>query len=384
MSKYLFILGKDPEISLAELYAVYPKAHFLETSDQFALLETDEKIEQYDFDRLGGVIKMGILTEECKENQLIEALAKRLVESKESGKIQFALSVYHWSEKKHLRRILSILKDRLRHLGRGSRFANQDYKNLNAAQYKNLKGRGYEWLAVRSGSKFYIARVTCVQNIDAYSYRDFYKPRRNMLVGMLPPKLAQIILNLSQAKIGDKVWDPFCGGGVVLMEGVLKHWTMWGSDIEKDRLRDAQQNLAWLQNKYGVDCQVRLFHHDAGEPLKGRLPDAIACEGYLGPPQREHFKMKRQQNLIRILNTLYTRLFTALREVEFRGPVVIAFPFFVNKQGEHVHLDRVFEAIDRMGFVAQPFLPKSKKTHLSYIRKHQWVGRRIMRFRYLG
>jgi hypothetical protein len=36
-----------------------------------------------------------------------------------------------------------------------------------------------------------------VQDIDAYAERDFERPMRDAFVGMLPPKLAQIMLNLA-------------------------------------------------------------------------------------------------------------------------------------------------------------------------------------------
>lgn len=387
MSKYIFLLGKDPQLSLAELYAVYPKAHFLEKNSHFALLEMNQVLAQGDLDQLGGVVKLAEVVEQVDRKQVVHILFDQLLSSrkinKESGsvgKIHYGLSVYGWSER-NLRSLLLELKKKMKVAGYNSRFANQDFKNLSVAQYKGLCKKGSEWILAKGKGVFYVTKTIAVQDIDAYSFRDYHKPFRTMLVGMLPPKLAQILINLTQVQPNQRVWDPFCGGGVLLMEGLLKDLIMWGSDINRETLKGAQQNLAWLQTKRGIDARIRLFYHDAATPLVGRLPDAVACEGYLGPPQRGYFRnLVRQQKMLRELESLYIRFFDALKSVDLKGPVVIAFPFYRSKQGE-VHLNRAFEMIEKLGYFPDVLIPGSGKTHLNYIRDTQWVGRRIMRFR---
>jgi len=44
---------------------------------------------------------------------------------------------------------------------------------------------------------------------------------RSMTVGMMPPKIAQIMINM--ATRGDRnmiIWDPFCGLGTTLIEAL--------------------------------------------------------------------------------------------------------------------------------------------------------------------
>ncbi|MCB9806812.1 hypothetical protein H6768_02830 [Candidatus Peribacteria bacterium] len=51
------------------------------------------------------------------------------------------------------------------------------------------------------------------------------KRDRSMVVGMMPPKIAQIMINL--ATKGDKkvaIWDPFCGLGTTLIEAFHGGW----------------------------------------------------------------------------------------------------------------------------------------------------------------
>lgn len=65
-----------------------------------------------------------------------------------------------------------------------------------------------------------IGQTVWVQDIDAYSQRDMGR-ERSMVVGMMPPKLAQMMINF--ATKGDKklqIWDSFCGLGTTLIESI--------------------------------------------------------------------------------------------------------------------------------------------------------------------
>jgi len=209
-----------------------------------------------------------------------------------------------------------------------------------------------------------------VQDIDAYSERDYNKPFRDMKVGMLPPKLAQILLNLTGAE--GTIWDPFCGGGVLIMEGLLMGHVMLGSDINAKTLEGAKQNVAWLREVFDVEADAKLFVHDATEPLPGIRFDAIACEGYLGPVQNRLKSKTELAPVIAELNTLYRTFFSALKAGKFKGPVVIAIPFYKVREGE-LSLYSLISEVERMGF--------KKELDLKYARKDQLVGRQILRFR---
>ena len=70
--------------------------------------------------------------------------------------------------------------------------------DLSSAQvlHNKLTHRGsWELLLVRGGDKTYLAQTLFVQNIEAYAARDQARPKRDARVGMLPPKLAQILIN---------------------------------------------------------------------------------------------------------------------------------------------------------------------------------------------
>jgi tRNA G10 N-methylase Trm11 len=373
MSTYLFIIGKDSELSLAELSARYPDGKFILASSDFAILEVKQKINQSEFDKLGGVIKMGQVVVEADRKSLSDKLVQQLIKHHTSGKLNYGISVYSWSEK-NLRPLLLDIKKLLKKEKVSSRFANQKFRNLSVAQYKGIKKKGVELLVAKDGNKFIIAEVTAVQDIDSYSKRDYYKPYRDMRVGMMPPKLAQIMINLT----GDSqtIWDPFCGGGVLVMEGLLMKHDMLGSDIAQKHLDGAVKNVDWLQSEYAFKNPVDLFIHDATQPLIGKQFDAIVCEGYLGPPQSRIQSADNLEPLTNELDRLYTGFFNALRETDFKGPVVIALPFFRIHGGKELDLSPTIKKIEKLGFKKNPKV-------LKYARPDQVVGRGIYRFEVL-
>jgi len=365
MSTYIFILGKDPDLSLMELQSRYGLSKAVTQMGHFVITDLNVDMNQDEFDTLGGQIKAGKVIGKVNKRDLVEGLADHLSFDHESGKLNYGISLYGWSEK-NLRSLLLNLKKEFKKCGVSSRFANQDFINISAAQHKGLKG-GKEMLVCKDKNDYLIAEVVAVQDIDAYSKRDFKKPFRDMKVGMLPPKLAQILINLTGKK--GRIWDPFCGGGVLIMEGLLMGHDMIGSDININTLEGAVRNVEWVQYEFGDNSTWKLLDHDARDPFETEKFDAIACEGYLGPPQSRLKYKKEFVGIIKELTSLYVDFFKALGN--FKGPVVIALPFYRTKEGE-LHLEKAVKGIENLGF--------KKNLNLKYARQDQIVGRDIFRF----
>src|SRR6202012_2915276 len=124
---------------------------------------------------------------------------------------------------------------------------------LNSAQvlHNHLTGpTGFELVLIRQGNQTIFAQTTDEQDIESYTIRDRGRPRRDARVGMLPPKLAQIIINLAgrhlpldttidytlpynQHPVQTRLLDPFGGTGVLLQEAMLLGYAVQGTDIEQ-------------------------------------------------------------------------------------------------------------------------------------------------------
>jgi tRNA G10 N-methylase Trm11 len=376
MSTYIFITGKDRDLSLAELSARFSEAKFIRADQDYVILSIETGVGQAVFNQLGGVIKVGEVLRGVDRGELTEVVVEHLSSTHQNGKLNYGISLYGQSEK-NLRGILLSVKKSLRKRGVSSRFANQDFKNLSTAQHKGLGKKGIELLVVFDGQSYHVASVGAVQDIDAYSLRDYRKPFRNMKVGMLPPKLAQILINL--AGPARSVWDPFCGGGVLLMEGVLMGKQMLGSDIDPKALEGARRNCDWLAEAFDIRNRAELFQHDATKPFPKQSFDAIVFEGYLGPPQKEVKTEAELRPVIDQLNGLYLDFFRQVRSSGFKGPVVAALPFFQLKNGRTLSLDRLYDQLIDMGFKKDTLISGTDKTRIQYARPDQRVGREIIR-----
>lgn len=110
---------------------------------------------------------------------------------------------------------------------------------------------------------FIIAETVWIQDIEGYSQRDIER-ERSMTVGMMPPKIAQIMINLGTK--GNKsmiIWDPFCGLGTTLIEALHSGYrSLRGSDIEPAMQKITQKNME-NQPKGPADIDIQTFILDA-------------------------------------------------------------------------------------------------------------------------
>lgn len=377
MSTYIFILGKHPELSVAELESRYPEHNVLSKGEDFVVMDLSVLIDQNEFDQLGGCIKVGKLVKEVGKEELVSGISDVLFNHYHDVKLDYGLSLYGCSENQ-LRTFLMKLKKKLRADGIKSRFINNDFKNISAAQYKSIRGKGIELVILKQGNQFMIGEVVGVQDIDSYSKRDFDKPFRNMQMGMMPPKLAQILINLTG--VTGKIWDPFCGSGTLVMEGLLMGREMVGSDINSEHIGGAKQNVGWLINQFEIRNlayrqavpKSELLVHDATEAFSGKF-DAIAFEGDLGIPHNQFIQPDKLEKIVDELDQLYIRFFENLKTMKCKVPIVAALPFFKLRDGDEIYLKKTLLAAEDMGF--------NRDLDLKYSRDDQAVGRDIYRFK---
>jgi tRNA (guanine10-N2)-dimethyltransferase len=230
--EYLAILGRQPEISIAEIEAqcltgsaavassavlgsqVVSPAYFEFTSSN-----------ELEIDRFGGMLKLAVKLEK-RPLEFLQELPE--------GKITIGVSDYskNASRKTATMEALKLKKILVRH-GRSVRVVENKDAVLSTATslHNGLSGKNERKVElIKVDDNWY--RVVGVQDIDAYAKRDQARPARDAFVGMLPPKLAQILINLcGPLKEGSCVLDPFCGTGVVLQEALLMGYRAYGTDL---------------------------------------------------------------------------------------------------------------------------------------------------------
>jgi tRNA G10 N-methylase Trm11 len=153
--------------------------------------------------------------------------------------------------------------------------------------------QGIELVAVQGQRGWWVGVTLTVANSDWYAERDFGIPAPDPVSGMLPPKLAQMLINVAVEGRSLHVHDPFCGNGRVVLEASLMGLSASGSDLVPEKVAAAQQNAAWLSERSACHLSVENFWvADAtGTTLPTQLSDrgayVLVGEPYLGRPLRQ-------------------------------------------------------------------------------------------------
>lgn len=384
MHKYIFILGRKSAISVAEIQAVFKHSRIVEQSSSFLLLESEKEIDtKLNMQRLGGTIKIGKVVRQVAEKEIVPTITDFLIQNfPEKTKIKFGVHVLNFPIRT-LSNFLIGTKKALKARGHASRFINKNFKNTALPVLLSegfLRGKGCEMLLAKIGNEYLVAETQAIQDIDKYSLRDYKKPFRDARMGMLPPKLAQILINLAQLKTGQTLWDPFCGSGTILMEGLLQNLKVIGSDLKKENIDGTNQNLWWLCKEFELPQNYTTFVHDVTEKLHKPIEvDAVVCEGYLGKPKKSLPPKNVLDKEIMFLEQLYEKFFLHLKTVLTTGSsIVICLPCFKNR-GNYIFLENILEKIKKLGYSSVD-LSTNRRNSLIYDRKDQIVGREIFKF----
>lgn len=412
--KYLAVLGRQPLISVAELESLYGEVVLHGTG--LAEFNSDAEVS---IARLGGTLKLARPLSDFDVEKPLDYLL-----GLDSGKITLGVSDYSagGSVRKASAEALK-LKKILARQGRSVRvLPNKDAVLSTAAVLHNglgKKPRAVELLQTNTGWW-----VGCgVQDIDAYARRDQARPARDAKVGMLPPKLAQILINMcGLLKPGARVLDPFCGTGVVLQEAALMGYAVYGTDLNERMISYSRTNLDWIKEKvlspsnapsssgtsfhrpaekargsFSVESGIYVADSEGGQASSGdktlfleqgdatthawQQPiDAVACETYLGPalvkmPSEAELREIKQE----LMSLLYTFLQNLSSQTEVGIPVTIAIPAWRRPDGSYSRLN-ILDEIENLGYNVVKY-KNLRQEDLLYYREGQNVAREIISLR---
>lgn len=375
--KYIFILGRNPALSLAELNAKFPEAHFEYLGPEAAIIDSKETLDgKHLMHELGGTIKIGEYLEEIdeSESELENFIFSYLEKTFTGQKLFFGISAYG-DGKLNTNILGKNLKTKLKDAGISSRHVVSRDKILSAVVVKTNKllTRGAEFLLSPHKGKIVVGKTLSVQEFEEFSYRDFGRPVREMEVGLLPPKVARIMLNLAGVSKSAKILDPFCGFGTVATEAIIMGYkNIFASDLEEAMVKGTEKNLEWIKRYFPetASAEVKVFQSPAEKVsayFKKREIDAVITEPYLGPIQRGVLEVVEAQKRADELEKIY---FAALRDWEKvlkpGGRVVMIFPSFQTKSG-FVSIP-VAEELKRLPYDLLPPLPE-EATRLPYIKR---------------
>lgn len=386
---HIAILGRQPALGIAELERVYGSEAVSWCGSHAALVET----ETFDLSRLGGTLKAGRVVAETRGDW--KSVSQKIVSFYEDtwasreGKVTVGISAYglHTSAR-DVQKTGIVLKQRLKARGVSVRLIpNDDIALSTATSHHNklgLSDNKVELLVVAHGNTVYVAESVGAQNITAYAKRDQGRPKRDAFVGMLPPKLAQIMINLAVGPLTPQpnqaspvLLDPFCGTGVVLQEALMQGFAAYGTDLADKMIDYSNVNIDWLLNKYRIDLPVSIHQGDAMTTTWQQPIAAVACEAYLGQPFSAPPSPKKLQEVRGNCNHIIsTFLKNIASQLEPGTPLCVGVPAWREKTSLFTHLPLTNE-LEPLGF-RRIALKNVQRTDLLYFREDQVVARELL------
>lgn len=374
---HLFRLGHQPHISVAEIIAVLKERSVsfstILSNNEYLLISSESDIGAESLmERLGGTVFIGEMVSEVEEGEDVEdALARYLDTHVKNGKIDYS---FRGGDAKN---IALEAKKILKEYKRSARYI--EPKNTATIIHNGLIKSGTDITFYKNA----LFATRAVQPIEAFSQRDYDKPGADSKSGMLPPKLARTLINLS-GKHPEKavLLDPFCGSGVLVMEGMsLGCKEVIGSDVSKQAIEDTKKNVEWAKNKFKIsNLKFQILECDVkgiANKVEKETIDIIATEPFMGKPLRGRESKVDLERQARELAHLYIEAFGQFKRIlKPNGVIVFIIPRFKYKE-EWIDV-KCLEQIQKMGFRVEPF--SREQDSLLYWRKGQHVGREIWRF----
>ena len=346
--EHFFILGKNKTLSLSEINSKFPEAEIKTPQPEVALFSSETLGDPTQtISEMGGVVKIGEISAQANAGELKDKILE-ILEDKikdQEGKFKFGIS-YYGKRKLQIQKTGIEIKKELKSKGVNSRFVTSKDKTLSSVvvEQNKLTAKGAEIVIIDQKDKLLIGVTRAVQPFKQLSFRDYNRPARDSYSGMIPPKLAQIMINLTgiSPDRDSYLLDPFCGSGTIATEAALMGWkNVIGTDTSEKAIEDASENMEWILEKNSITSLNWSFDtRDArqiSDQLKKASVDAIVTEPYLGP-QRERIDTDKT---VPELEKLYSEALKDWEQIlKPSGRIVMIWPFFTfNKKGLNPELD---------------------------------------------
>ncbi len=382
---YAFWLWREFKLSLWEIHHLFPKVEIEYADKSICIVNTQDKdLILSQLPRIWGTIKVMELIPWYRWKPELSILD---FAQKHEGKYAYWLSVFGWE--KNLKSILIETKKTLKAKWISSRFVNKDFKSLTSAQIigENLVIKSSDFNIIIADDIEYFGQTIWVQDIESYGKRDYGKTR-DMQVGMLPPKLSQMMINISE---WNKVYDPFCGLWTILIESILMgNAEVYWSDISAENIEKTKKNISYARREFDNNLKTSMTQILDAKWISSspflKKSDVIVTEGYLG----QVFTKKTVSKTAiaeekKLLLDIYTKFFEWLKRSNYSWVIVICFPFW-EVLWIYNYFDEVYEVIKKYA-KNLPILPPhddfkhTKSWSLLYKRPDQVVGREIFKLK---
>lgn len=421
MFKYFFVLGRNHILSVAEILSVLKKFQIkftiISLAEEILVIETAVNIDCHKLnDTFGGVIKIGQILDETGFDESEEKFssfftADNLIGrylSAATSKLHVGISLYDaGGDKKYLqilsRQLIGFNLQIKRTLGGKNLrvgFVRVKERNLSSVSVvKNkLLAQGVEIVLVISPDKIFMGKTLVVQDFELFGRRDVGRPYLDKRSGIIPTKLARIMVNLSGVSQDGALLDPFCGSGTIIQEAVvLGIKKVTGADISSKAVNDTEKNLDWFFRNFPHYNQssynIKLMQTDVSV-ISQKIPtnsfDAIVTEPFLSPPIFQKPDIKLISQLQIQLADLYLKAFREFHKLlKPMASVIMIFPTFTTY--DRIYFLEIVPKILSLGFSQMNFFPvdliakynlkPTFRSTILYGGKTEFINREIVAFK---
>ena len=269
--KTLVELGFSKNLAIRELDALIKlstnKYKKVPVSDSLVIVETKKPIDwQWIINQSGSLVRSCELLAQKSDLEM----AKKFVGQhlKDQAKVYF--SAYSFPEVENL---IPQIKDELKEVGQNPRYISSENSLVSPLTITAKKIHEFVFIGT---SPIEIYKTTHVSPSKDWKIRDRGRPSVDHAAGILPPKIARTLLNLSLTHKGkdQTILDPFCGSGTIVNEALVSGFKAIGSDVSEQAIKDSQENVQWLEDLNQIKYSYQLIHSSAQE-LKLEEEDLI-------------------------------------------------------------------------------------------------------------
>ncbi len=365
-SSHFFFFGGYPQLSLAELKALIPESQIELIKPNLAGVAglSPNHLKQLQ-KRLGGTLKISRFISKSSFPDLSKKLTEIFTSSTSRN-----LALTNYGNLDLPADFLVNLKNKISRPVRFLSFGTEPHSLVALRKQHVLEINIH---SDQESSDLVLTQTVWIQDSDQWAKLDRRRPYQDIKRGMLPPKIARIMVNLATGSRQDGfLADPFCGTGTIALEAARLGYRVFASDLDSKAVQGTQANLSWLVDNFSVTADFQVKHLDAVHLNRAVSSlDFIVTEPFMGSllGKNSNLSLRKLKNNIKGLSKLYLGALKNWRSIISKeGRVVMIFPEF--------HLfDRVWplpliDTCEKLGY--------NKLAQLSYSKPQAKVVRKIV------
>ncbi len=336
--KYFFILGRNPELSLTEIISYFnrfdnPIKDYLKNKNS-VLIDVEKNIPEDIIEKLGGTIAIGEVIASGSIENIFNNIENEYLYSGTKNKFNYIIWDFADSENVsklsvHLKKIFKLerLKSTEKQFSGNLKLQTGEIIPMPSS---NLIEEEYFLFYSQIDKKNYFGKIIKKCDYKKIEERDMNKPIRREELS-ISPRLAKIMINLSQVLENGKILDSFCGIGTILQEALIQNITVVGIDNDEDAIEGAKKNLKWfkfIQENYNLilgDSKRINLNYDI---------NVLVSEPSLGDILKKYPSKNESQEIFRKFENLMINVLNNFKK-KIKGRIVFTAPFIlVNRRKE--------------------------------------------------